>query len=100
MTGQQRRSIKGKFAVLQLPPLLTVEVVSPELVKRDYKEKRPEYAQIGILKYWIVDPLEAKLSVLLLVNECYNAVEFRGTERIISQTFSELALTAKQVLSA
>lgn len=100
MTGEQRRSIKGKSAVLELPPLLTVEVVSPESVKRDYEEKPLEYAHMGISEYWIVDPLEAKVSVLLPGYESYNTTEFRGTERIISHTFPELTLTAEQVLSA
>jgi Uma2 family endonuclease len=52
-------------AVCQTSPLLVVEVVSPNLVKRDYRYKRSEYAALEIPEYWIVDPLESKVSVLL-----------------------------------
>jgi Uma2 family endonuclease len=100
ITKEQRQSMKGKPAVLQSPPLLTVEVVSPESVKRDYEQKPAEYATIRIPEYWIVDPLSNKVSVLMLVNGRYETTEFTGRQRIISQTFPELALTAEQVLSA
>lgn len=40
------------------------------------------------------------MTVLLLVEGLYEETEFRGSERIISQTFPELALTFEQVLSA
>jgi len=39
MTEEKRQSIQGKSAVLELPPLLIIEVVSAESVKRDYQKK-------------------------------------------------------------
>ena len=53
-------------AVCQIPPLLAVEIVSPESIKRDYRYKRSEYAALEIPEYWIVDPQENKVTVLLL----------------------------------
>lgn len=100
ITKEQRQSMKGKPAVLQSPPLVAVEVVSPESVKRDYEQKAAEYAAIRIPEYWIVDLIKALVSVLLLVDGNYQTTEFRGSERIISQTFPELALTTEQVLAA
>ncbi|NJR32520.1 MAG: protein kinase [Chamaesiphon sp. CSU_1_12] len=46
------------------PPLLVVEVVSPNQEKRDYRYKRTEYAARGIAEYWIVDPIAQKVTVL------------------------------------
>ncbi len=46
------------------PPLLVVEVVSPNQEKRDYRYKRSEYAARGINEYWIVDPMGQKVTVL------------------------------------
>jgi len=45
-----------------------VEVVSEgkDSWKRDYVEKRREYAEAGIAEYWIVDPQERKVTVLTL----------------------------------
>lgn len=99
ITAEQKQAIRLKAAVLESPPLLVVEVVSPESVKRDYRYKRSEYAVLEIPEYWIVDSLEAKVTVLLLVEGLYEETEFKGNQQIISQTFPELALTVEQVLS-
>ena len=99
ITAEQRQSIRLKTAILESPPPLVIEVVSPESVKRDYRYKRSEYAVLEIPEYWIVDPLEAKVTVLLLVEGLYEQTEFKESEQIISQTFSELTLTVEQVLT-
>jgi Uma2 family endonuclease len=87
-------------AVCQSPPLLVVEVVSPESVKRDYRYKRSEYAALEISEYWIVDPIESKVTVLLWEEGLYEDTEFTGNQKIVSPTFPELDLTVKQVLAA
>lgn len=38
------------------PADLVVEIVSPDSVSRDYREKLAEYQAAGIPEYWIVDP--------------------------------------------
>ncbi|HIK50691.1 MAG TPA: Uma2 family endonuclease, partial [Oscillatoriales cyanobacterium M59_W2019_021] len=89
-------------AVIELnePPLiLVVEVVSESTRTTDYRSKRSEYAVLEIPEYWIVDPLEAIVTVCTLVEGFYDAVVFQGEERIVSPTFPELALTANRVLS-
>jgi len=42
---------------------LVIEVVSSDNPKRDLEVKRHEYAQVGISKYWIVDPRNATMTV-------------------------------------
>lgn len=91
---------------LDMPaPRLVVEVVSPgepgsNNYDRDYVEKPKEYAKRGIPEFWLVDPLREVVLVLSLVGNTYKAAEFRGSDRIQSQTFQALSLTAQQVLSA
>ena len=68
--------------------------------KTDYQAKEQEYRTIGIPEYWIVDLRKAEVSVLLLVDGGYQSTEFKGTELIVSRTFSQLNLTAQQVLTA
>lgn len=80
--------------------IIAVEIVSPESRTRDYRFKRSEYSVVGIPEYWIVDPIEQKFTILTLVEGLYEQVEFRGNERIISQTFPELGLTVEKVLAA
>ncbi len=53
------------------PPLLVVEVVSPSQEARDYRYKRSEYAARGIAEYWIVDPVQRKVTALEWVEGFY-----------------------------
>lgn len=91
---------------LDMPaPLLVIEVVSPGKpgepnYNRDYIDKRREYAKRGISEFWLVDPMRAVVLVLFLIDSTYQAVEFRGSDRIQSPTFKALNITAQQVLTA
>jgi Uma2 family endonuclease len=78
--------------------IIAVEIVSPESISRDYRFKRSEYSVVGIPEYWIVDPLEQKVTVLLLVEGLYEEIEYRGDDQMVSQTFPELVLNVNQVL--
>jgi Uma2 family endonuclease len=85
-----------------LPPALVVEVVSPGKANRDrdYRYKRSEYAGRGIAEYWIVDPQENKVTVLLLDNGLYQENVYQDDDLINSQLLTQLQLTASQVFSA
>jgi Uma2 family endonuclease len=88
---------KMSTAVLETPPLLAVEIVSPGNADDDYRYKRSEYAVLEIPEYWIIDPETEKISVLLLVSGFYEVTEFTGEQEIKSLLFPELKLTSKQV---
>lgn len=81
-------------------PILAIEVVSRGKANedRDYRYKRSEYAARGIPEYWIVDPGQAKITVLTLVNGLYEEAIFQNNDRIASVLFPDLALTASQIL--
>ncbi|MGB7414065.1 MAG: Uma2 family endonuclease [Thermosynechococcaceae cyanobacterium] len=100
ITTEQVVDMLDESAVCQTPPLLVVEVVSPESVKRDYRYKRSEYAALGVPEYWIVDPLTSKVSVLQLNEGLYDEAEYRGEQAIASPTFPDLQLTVTQILRA
>lgn len=59
---------------------LVAEVVSPDDPDRDLVEKRADYAEAGIPEYWIVDPRDETITVLMLDGESYVAygVHTRG----------------------
>lgn len=84
-------------AVVESPPLLAIEIVSPSNSDDDYRYKRSEYAVREILEYWIIDPAIEKISILLLVAGFYEVTEFMGEQEIKSLLFPELKLTVKQV---
>lgn len=98
---EQWRNLQTREAVIEMgepAPLLVVEIVSESTKTTDYRAKRAEYNVLDIPEYWIVDPLEAKVSILTLIEGWYEVAEFRGNDCIQSPTFPELTLTAAQVL--
>ena len=51
---------------------LVAEVVGADDPRRDYREKRADYAEAGVPEYWIVDPHESAISVLTLAGtQCH-----------------------------
>ena len=81
------------------PPQLVVEVVSPGQANRDYRHKRSEYAARGIEEYWIVDPNNNKVTVLVWADGLYEETTFQGDQLLQSSLFPEIDLTAAQVLA-
>lgn len=62
----QWEAMADREAVIRLhesPPLLVVEVVSESTRSADYRAKYSEYSVLEIPEYWIVDPLEAKVTI-------------------------------------
>lgn len=80
------------------PPLLVVDMVSPGQENRNYRYKRSEYAARGILEYWIVDPMQQKVTVLEWVEGLYEEMVYQGDSPIVSPLFGALDLTAAQIL--
>jgi Uma2 family endonuclease len=90
---------------------LVIEVVSTNW-RDDYYMKYADYEEMGILEYWIVDsaalggrnfignPKQPTISVCNLVDGEYQILKFREDDRIISQTFPDLNLTANQIFQA
>ncbi|WP_322744093.1 Uma2 family endonuclease [Planktothrix mougeotii] len=100
MTETQRQLLRTlPSAILEEPPLLVVEIVSPNNPDDDYRYKRSEYAALGISEYWIIDPQDLKLSILTLVSGLYEVIEMNQKDPINSITFPELKLTVEQILN-
>lgn len=98
----QWEAMADRVAVIDFnesPPILVVEVVSPSTKTEDYRFKRSEYSVLDIAEYWIVDPLEEKITVCHLDEGLYDLTEYQGEQLIQSPIFPDLKLTATQVLS-
>jgi Uma2 family endonuclease len=82
---------------------LVVEVVSDDDRRRDLEIKRREYAQAKIPEYWIVDPLEGRITVLRLDEARGSYVEhgvFARGDRAASHLLSGLEVDVTAALSA
>jgi Uma2 family endonuclease len=78
---------------------LVVEVVSPDDPARDYKTKREDYAQVGVLEYWIVDPQSERITVLYLTEATYQEHGAFGRGAIATSVlFPELEVDVSTVL--
>src|SRR5215213_5915261 len=65
---------------------LVIEIVSPDKPTRDTEEKPLDYAAAGIPEYWIVNPLDATITVLVLQGDAYTtAGVFQRGERASSR---------------
>jgi Uma2 family endonuclease len=94
MQGARRSTVMPEMP----PPLLVVEVVSPGQENRDYRYKRSEYAARGIAEYWIVDPMQGKVTVLEWVEGLYEEKVYEGESSIASPLLGDLTLSASQIL--
>ncbi len=52
-------------------PDMVVEIISPSSYKRDHYDKKELYQQHGISEYWIVDPSNHSVEILILQNNEY-----------------------------
>lgn len=85
-------------------PLFVAETVSPggensSNYKRDYVWKRQQYEEWCIPEYWIVDRHRAKITVLVLMDGCYQESVYTGEDEITSTIFPELTVTAQDCLN-
>jgi Uma2 family endonuclease len=90
---------------------LAVEIVSTNW-RDDYYLKFADYEEMGIAEYWLVDygalggrnfignPKQPTISVCNLVDGEYQITKFQDDDRLISQIFPELSLTANQIFQA
>lgn len=78
---------------------LVIEIVSPDRPKRETEEKPLEYAEAGILEYWIVNPLKDTITVLALDGDAYveHGVFQRG-EHAVSRLLAGFNISVDQVL--
>jgi Uma2 family endonuclease len=75
---------------------LVMEVVSDNR-QLDYETKRTEYAKAGIPEYWIVDPLEKKITVLRMDGGQYAVHgEFREGEQATSLLLRGLTVNVER----
>lgn len=96
---EQIQNSLDESGILLTSPLLIIEVVSPESIKRDYRYKRSEYAALEINEYWIIDPIQQQVIILTLDEGLYESQTFTTDQTLVSATFPEIKLTPQQIFS-
>jgi Uma2 family endonuclease len=78
-------------------PALAAEVVSRRSVERDYVAKSEEYLAYRLDEYWIVDPLERKVTVLTRRGDTWAEAVFRDDQAIVSLVLPGFATTVAEL---
>jgi Uma2 family endonuclease len=87
--------------VVQGAPDLVVEIRSPSTANRDWTDKRELYAQHGVKEYWLVDPDDGIVWVLLLVDGSFTIFGVYGAaDTLTSPTLEGFALDLGPVFQA
>lgn len=73
---------------LPVAPMLAVEVLSPSTTLVDLNVKKAVFERMGTPSYWLVDPLDPKLTVFEL--------DERGTYQLVAEVAADKAYEATQ----
>ena len=105
--SEARRHLVQLDKPTDVPPDLTVEVISPGTSSHDRGRKQAMCARFGVREYWIVDPLEETVEIFVLEGNAYRLTQdFSVTNRsssalpalaLASPTIAGLRIVASQV---
>ena len=73
-------------ANVQGAPDLVVEIISPSSSRRDWRDKRELYARHGVKEYWIIDPINRVIWLMLLRRGVLEIVGTYGEGDTVSST--------------
>ena len=76
--SEARRHMVQLDKPTDVPPDLTVEVLSPGTSAHDRGRKQATCARFGVREYWIVDPLGETIEVFVLEDNAYRLAQDSG----------------------
>ena len=80
---------------------LVVEVVNPDDPDRDLRHKRADYAEARIPEYWVVNPIDETVTVLVLAEDSYvDHGVFRPGQQVRSVCLPDCSLDVTSVFDA
>jgi Uma2 family endonuclease len=86
--------------LLEFPPDLTVEIISPSESQRKIDDKLSDYQFIGVKECWLVRPDPQTVEVLQLTADTIESSGvFSRNETIESQVLSQLALSVETIFA-
>lgn len=92
--AQQLCDDDHKIALAHDSPLLIIDWACELNVEEYYIGSRAQYEARGVCEYWIIDNYQKQVSVLILTNDGYEEVCYRGDSWVHSKVFPKLSLTA------
>lgn len=80
-----------KKTYIEGAPDLIVEIVSPESIARDWREKYLEYEAAGVREYWVLDPAASRFEAYTLTDGRYARIS-ESADRVASTVMPGLFL--------
>jgi Uma2 family endonuclease len=80
-------------------PDVAVEIVSRDSIDRDYRIKLRKYQRAGVQEYWIIDPIQKKVTFLRLHNGRYRRVTLEGRNIFRSEVLPGFWLDRRWLLT-
>jgi len=74
------------------PPDLVMEIVSPDSVVRDWREKFNAYEKSGVREYWVIDPVNKRVEVYTLGKNGKYTLLKESDGRITSKVIRKLSI--------
>jgi Uma2 family endonuclease len=96
---KERLSLVGreKFNII---PDLVVEILSPSTAYYDLTHKKAVYYKYGVEEYWIVDPADETIEIMVKDSEFYRTESFFGKTNILqSLMFPGFSMKADEVFA-
>jgi len=83
---------------LEIPPDLTVEVLSPGNTRREMRDKLQDYINIGVRECWLVSPEAQTVEVLRLSSEGATTVNLFGIDDTLrSEVLTDFSLKVEDI---
>ncbi len=96
---KERAGITGQANIKGAPDLV-VEILSASTRSRDLELKRKTYARFGVQEYWIVDPDEETVEILVWHEAGYQrAATYSKPDTVSSPLFPDLRLPLSEVFA-
>lgn len=93
------RAVGGGRGV-QGPPDLLIEVLNPSNRGHDLLTKRALYARAGVREYWIVDPMERAVEILVLDRDALHTVQVAsGDDAVVSRLLADTTFPLPAIFS-
>ena len=96
---KERLGIYRPEGIIDQPPDIVVEILSPTTRAIDLVRKMALYARSGVPEYWVADPERRILVINWLQGEDYIAVEPDDDGWVASPTFSAIRVDPSEVFS-
>ena len=83
-----------EILLLEFPPDLVVEVISPDESQRQIEDKLTDYQTIGVNECWLVRPNPRTVEVIQFTSGAIQSIGvFKSTEMIESKVLPQLVLS-------